>query len=391
MPISFELGQLGHTLRSDDITARRGAAARLLEFAEGRTSLEAVRGHLAHALSDPDEEVRNGCAQALVLQTLRTWLHEETAKVVYLALASEDPQCRQRARDAMVQAAPRWREPKDLASGLLPFVVTALSDPDRKIRVAAVLALEMALQLGVDTSSCVPGLVSALTGRDPTAAVLVARLLWASATQGKEIPQPFLSALPAALSHPHRDVRYHAAAVQAWRSVRSAESEGVEGLLLHTDSAVRAGAITAVSLAAHQGVRVDALVGALAKAVGDPDGGVAWEAIRILRAAVEAGTDVSEAVDALQNQLRTKSYGWRFGHDLAGTSQAEEDIPARDAAAVLAIHYLNATDASGVETLLHDDYRQVVWGAKLGARSVHIRDPALAHRVRAMLEETEPR
>jgi hypothetical protein len=391
MPISFKLGQLGHKLRSEDVAERRRAAARLLKYAEGRTSLEAVRGHLAHALSDADEDVRRGCAQALVLQALRAWLHEHTAKVVYLALASEDPQCVQRVRDALVEAAPGWREPKDLASGLLPFLVDSLSVPERKIRVAAVLALEKTLQLGVDTSSSVSGLVSALNGRDTAAAVLVAHMLWETTTKGKEIPHPFLSALETTLSHPHKDVRYYAAAVLAWRTVLGRSPSRVDGLLLHADPAVRAGAITAISMATRQGTHADALVGALAKAVGDPAGGVAWEAIRTLRAAAEAGADVSEAVDALQSQLHTKSYGWRFGHDLAGTPVAEEDVPARDAAAVLAIHYLNVGDPAGVQTLLRHDYLQVVWGAKLGVRSIHITDPELAHRVRAWLEEKEPR
>lgn len=240
-------------------------------------SLQDQTAGLTTALQDPAAEVRLRAHQTLE-EIAALWTHLE-GRDGGTAPRSPPAGSVQRTglanHGAAVEAMPRTAEPlRQRLHTALPSLIAGVTDPDVRVRRAAIEALEM---LGADAAPAAPALVGALV--DPNIFVR-----WAAArTLGKMAPAPAALAVPGLeerLRDLDLDVRLAAAA--ALKQYGPAAQPALPGLIeavQQRDPSVRLAALEAL---ASIGTSAQPAIPAIAAALQTPDARVRTAAAQLL-------------------------------------------------------------------------------------------------------------
>jgi hypothetical protein len=363
-------------LAAPEVGARQEAAQALLALSEAGQNLREAVGALSRALDDSDDGVRTTAAVALARHTWASPAFKLGLQVLRHRLTGAPPHAREAAAEAAIAAARQRHDERAVAETLLPFLAGALEDRDTPVgAVPLIEALGHLTRYGVDLAPAAPALERLLA--DPSwrianaGAGALLKLARAGSNLGAAVPslEAGLARATAVAPATAESIVHAYSCASALGAHAAYQGDGAlaDRLIGASSEAVREGAVE--GFGSTRATTMAPLIGALARALDDGNGGVVYQAMAPLRQAVAQGVDLGPAVPALERLLDVPGYpksGWVLGVDMILASDLAAESPSRDAAELLAGHYVNRRDAGGLSALLaHGGHR--VSEATLGA------------------------
>lgn len=323
-------------LTSQDAAIRRAALEQIrTALWERRLVKMDVMVAVSGMLADPDVIVALTAARAVIAQR---WRYGDMDRML-VALEADLPRHPELA-PKLVAVARRIADPRALET-LAPWLADKLASQCADDRATARTGLANLAHVGVDLSTHVPQLVSALTLGPPDEVEAIVELLYliAGAQADTRAAEPTVARFIEGAWAPA--LRYRAARLLTVGRFARADGHGLRALTTHADLAVREGAVDALGAVrrwVHFALAGVPLLGARLR---DGAGGVVRGAAQALLLAARDGIDLSHAEDAIcraiEEGIEYRSDGHTFPLDAIGTSDLRREDAVSDLAEALVL------------------------------------------------------